>query len=272
MYSVQCGAEQLQYVNAIATRVGFGNMQGRFAPEQIAANTDLAVDVAAREAELELLTLMYGNSKQVKPEQYLGATRDLMASISLLVSQYRHSHRIPRTAPFTAVLPEWVKDLISADLVREVAHDNAGSINVLAITDEQIDSLFAERGVTKVIWTLDGLKAGTYGTGGSALSNQFFGLLGSSAPEPQWPNQSSDGTVQVAWLLYPEGSYQFLDGGRLDLGVVRDSTLDATNDYETFVETFEGVAMRGLEIYQVQSTVLPNGASAGTVAVTGYHE
>jgi len=27
------------------------------------------------------------------------------------------------------------------------------------------------------------------------------------------------------------GTFQFLDGGRLDLGVVRDSTLDATNDY-----------------------------------------
>lgn len=64
-------------------------------------------------------------------------------------------------------------------------------------------------------------------------------------------NQSSDGTVVVGWLLYPEGTYQFLDGGRLDLGVVRDSTLDATNDYETFVETFESVAMRGLEAYQV---------------------
>jgi hypothetical protein len=76
----------------------------------------------------------------------------------------------------------------------------------------------------------------------------------------------------LAWLLYPEGTFQFLDGGRLDLGVVRDNTLDATNDYVTFVETFESVAMRGLECYQVQSTVLPNGGSAGTVAVTGYHE
>ncbi len=40
----------------------------------------------------------------------------------------------------------------------------------------------------------------------------------------------------LCWLLYPEGTFQFLDGGRLDLGVCRDSTLDATNDYESFVE------------------------------------
>ena len=32
-------------------------MQGRFAPEQLAANTEQAMAVSAREAELELLTL-----------------------------------------------------------------------------------------------------------------------------------------------------------------------------------------------------------------------
>ena len=272
VYQVACGSEQLAYVNAIPTRVGFGNMQGRFAPEQVAANTDLAIAVAAREAELELLTLMYNSSKQVIPQQYLGAFRDLLTSADLLVEQYRYSHRIPETVNFTAVLPAWAKGLLRADIAREIAHDNAGAVNVLSISDEQIEADLAARGITNVIWTLDGLKAATYGTGGSALSNQFFGLLGTNAPEPQWPNQSSDGTIQLGWLLYPEGTYQFLDGGRLDLGVVRDSTLDATNDYESFVETFEGVAFRGLESYQIQSTLKPTGGSAGTVAATSYHE
>ena len=69
----------------------------------------------------------------------------------------------------------------------------------------------------------------------------------------------------IGWLLYVEGSFQFFDGGRLDLGVVRDSLLDATNDYETFVEPFETVAFRGIEAYQVQSTVAPTGAKFGDV-------
>jgi hypothetical protein len=115
------------------------------------------------------------------------------------------------------------------------------------------------------------VKAGTYGTGGQALPNQFFALATAGA-EPQWPNQASDGSFVVGWLLYVEGSFQFLDGGRLDLGVVRDSVLDATNDYETFVEPFEAVAFRGVEVYRVLSTVLPTGASAGSIATTTYHE
>ena len=39
---------------------------------------------------------MYNSSKQVAPAQYLGATRDLLASVDLLVSQYVYSHRIAR--------------------------------------------------------------------------------------------------------------------------------------------------------------------------------
>ena len=79
----------------------------------------------------------------------------------------------------------------------------------------------------------------------------------------------------LAWLLFPEGTWQYLDGGELNLGVVRDSVLDATNTFEIFTEIFESAAIRGLESYQVQSTILPGGASAGTIGQGGasaYHE
>jgi hypothetical protein len=268
VWTVACGTEQLVYVNAIPTRIQFGNMFGRFAPEQVAANTEMAIGAAAREAELELLTLAYNASKQITPAKYLGATRDIIASVDLLIEQYKYSHRIPDTAAFTAVFPAWARGLLRADLARELAHDTDGG-DRLAVTNEQIDAWFAVRNV-RMLWALDGVKAGTYGTGGSALPNQFFGLATAGAA-PQWPGQTSNGTVTVAWLLYPTGTFQFLDGGRLDLGVVRDSTLDATNDYETFIETFEGLAFRGLEAYQVQSIVQPTGGSAGTVG-SGYAE
>jgi len=45
-----------------------------------------------------------------------------------------------------------------------------------------------------------------------------------------------------SWLLFAEGTFLFLDGGTLDIGVVRDSTLVGTNDYIQFTENFEGVA------------------------------
>jgi len=269
VFQVVCGSEQLVYVDAIPTRVGFGNMQGRFAPEQVAANTDLALSVAAREAELELLTLMYDASKQIPADTYLGATRDLLASADILSKMYRYSHRMPSDGALTAVFPDWAKGVIRADMARELAHDNDGR-DVLAITDDQIEAWFAIRGIN-VIWTLDGLKAGTYGTGGVPITNQFFPVATAST-ELVWPGQTGDGAFMLSWLLYAEGSYQFLDGGRLDIGVVRDSTLDATNSYEMFVESFESAAFRGIEAYQVQSTILPSGASAGTIAASLYEQ
>ena len=67
-------------------------------------------------------------------------------------------------------------------------------------------------------------------------------------------------------LIFPEGTFQFLDGGQLDLGVTRDSTLNAQNKMQVFAETFEAVAPRGFEALDFTAAFVPNGASAGTVA------
>ena len=51
--------------------------------------------------------------------------------------------------------------------------------------------------------------------------------------------------------MFPEGTLLFLDGGTLDLGVTRDGTMLGANEYATFVETFEGLAMTGCEVLWV---------------------
>ncbi len=40
----------------------------------------------------------------------------------------------------------------------------------------------------------------------------------------------------VKWFLFPQGVY--IDGGTLDLGIVRDSALNSTNDFQIFGESF----------------------------------
>lgn len=270
VYSASCGSPVTVYVDAIPSRVEFSNMSARFMPEMLAATTQQAIATAAREAELNLLAKMFNASKQVLPSQYLGASRDLLTSADLLAQQYRYSHRISETTTLTAVLPAWAKAVIRSDRARELAHDSAGSTDVMAISDAEIDQWFSVRGID-VIWVMEGLQGGTYGIGGHSISDQYFPLATAGA-QPQWPGQSTDGAFTLAWLLFVTGTFQFLDGGRLDLGVVRDSLLDASNQFETFVETFEGIADRGVESYQILSTILPNGGSAGSVAESGYHE
>ena len=259
--SIQCGTEELVYVEAVSTRLGFGNMQSRFAPEQIAANTDLAMAAAARVAENNLLNLIAAVcvSDVVAPPAStgLGATRDLISMLHQAVAAYRNAHRIPDTQTITGIFPDWVKALIKVDLAREIGHQQDSSWNSLMISDEQVEELIRATGVNP-IWHLDGQPSSV--SGGQA---QVFGIqaTGNILTFPS----------KMVFYFFPEGQIQFLDGGRLDLGVVRDSTLDATNDYETFVETFETVAFRGFANGAIQyvATLCANGASAGTVAVSG---
>jgi hypothetical protein len=71
------------------------------------------------------------------------------------------------------------------------------------------------------------------------------------------------------WFLFAEGTFLFLDGGTLDLGIIRDSGLVGTNDYKMFVETFEGLAKVGIESLAITSTISINGAAAALRDTTG---
>jgi hypothetical protein len=79
-------------------------------------------------------------------------------------------------------------------------------------------------------------------------------------------NEFADSFV---WYMFAEGSFLFLDGGTLDLGIIRDSTLVGTNDYKMFVETFEGIAFVGVEALKVTSTINVNGVAAALRDTTG---
>jgi hypothetical protein len=253
--SITCGSEELSYVNAIPTRIGYGNMQSRFAPEQVASNVDLAIAAAARTAENELLTLIAAASvKEVAcgEKELLGSTRELLTAIGQVASQQRQLHRLPDSLMITAVLPRWVREEIRIDLAREQAHAQSDQWNSLAVTDAQIEALFTSRGV-RPVFHLDGQTEGGV--------SQLFVAPAAKGAIKKYP-------TKVTFYMYPEGTMQFLDAGRLDLGVVRDSTLDATNDAEIFVETFEGIAPRGYASASLQLVceLAATGVSAATIA------
>ena len=85
---------------------------------------------------------------------------------------------------------------------------------------------------------------------------QIFGAQG-TGPVLDFPDT-------VVWYIFPEGSFLFLDGGTLELGIVRDSTLNNTNDYRIFGESFEQVAFVGPESLEIESTVCPTGETGPT--------
>jgi len=75
--------------------------------------------------------------------------------------------------------------------------------------------------------------------------------------------------TEVEWALFAPGSWLFVDSGVLELGIVRDSTLNATNSYQVFGESWESAAGIGVQSEWVTSTVCPNGEVALPVTNAG---
>ena len=78
------------------------------------------------------------------------------------------------------------------------------------------------------------------------------------------------GTALTAWpattsfLLFPAGGYVAGDGGTIDLGVIRDSTLNATNDFTlAFTEQFMLTAQRGPAARSVTVATVVDGQTGG---------
>jgi hypothetical protein len=92
---------------------------------------------------------------------------------------------------------------------------------------------------------------------GVTVASQTYGNAAAAGTIPGFPGQ-------IDSLLFTPGSWLFLDGGSLDLGLVRDSTLNAKNRYRQFSETFEGAAFRGIESLRLVMSVEPTGQTSGT--------
>jgi hypothetical protein len=144
------------------------------------------------------------------------------------------------------MLPEWFKNALRSDLAMQLPGDGGDNYeNTIALAEAKLNTFFAVRAIN-VTWFLDGET-------GQIMGAQAAGALNGFPPN-------------VVWYMFSEGTFLFLDGGTLDLGLVRDSTLNGTNDYKIFLETFEGVAKIGIESLRITSTLRINGATSGTVA------
>jgi hypothetical protein len=92
---------------------------------------------------------------------------------------------------------------------------------------------------------------------GITIGAQTYDDAAAGGAIPGFPNQ-------IDSLLYPTGSWAFLNGGGLNLGLVRDHILNARNKHRQFQETFEGAAFRGVESLRLVMSVQPTGQTAGT--------
>jgi hypothetical protein len=234
---VGCAAEEEVYLEAVTMCLCFGNMQTRAFPELIARHNDLALVAAARWTETYLLDKIKAMSTIVVVPAVLGTARDVLISIERAASAYRYQYRLDPELPLVFMAPQWLHSMIRSDLTAQLPGD--GLETTFNLANATINSFFTHRNINPV-WTLE---------------------TATNVPTPT----VLDYPDSVEWSLFAEGTFTLLDGGTLDIGIVRDMALVSTNDYCMFTEQFLNVANTGLGALWVSETLNVNGASAGTL-------
>lgn len=242
---VVCEGEQTCIINAFSRCLTFGNLGARTYPEQVEAWLKLAGVEFSRYNEIELLDRIAAGSTAVTAAQVYGATFSVLEQISKVITSFRSRYRLCSAQTLRVMFPWWIKEILRSDLAAQGPGDG---ISRFAISDAQIEDWFRVRGAVVSYY-----QDNTTGAGAPFADP-------TAAPLAAWPSS-------VEWFVWPEGHWVYLDGGTLDLGLVRDSTLNSQNDYQIWMEEFSGVcAVGGGESLKITSTLVPNGSTAPAAA------
>ncbi len=200
----------------------YGNFNARAWPEGIAHENNLTMAALSRTADARLLDRIKALSINVT-QAAIGAQLNMYASLVYAITRMeagvRYRLRLERGVRYRVIMPEWVSDALAAD----------SSATQFTRYDAQAEMAahLANIGVS-IAWSKDTVSTGT---------SQGFNDESASAID--------DFPDDVQFPFFVEGEFLHLDSGVLELGIVRDSTLNSTNDYQVFGEVFENVARIG---------------------------
>jgi hypothetical protein len=241
-----CKGQLQAELYALLRCLQFGNWNARFYPEMIDQVTQLTMVAYARYAEMLLLQGISTGSKYIhyaNTDTGASFTNQLLTSIELAVERWEHRYRTPNMGLLRVALPDWVPSVVRQDIRSRMAHSN----EQFNVSDDFINGLIR----------LAGADPWYFVDGENDVQGLYASQPGSGANFLDWPST-------LIYYLYAEGTWIRMDAGELDLGIVRDSTMNSKNNFQTFFEAWEGLMFRGFDSFKVVMPVCPNGASAGT--------
>jgi len=196
-YTIACGDGVTYDVDAYSTCLKMSNFDQQFWPERVTHVTGQAMIAHAHAVNLALLGLIAADARTatVVDGHTNGGTWVQFANSLVQHSSYIRSHyRLPLATVLEAAVPSFVRDALISDHVARAATTDYDK------TAAMIDATIRSWGINPQ-WVYDWQELGS----------------------PNWP-------AQYNYLLFPAGVVQRLDGGTIDLGVTRDSTLNVAND------------------------------------------
>jgi hypothetical protein len=168
--------------------------------------------------------------------------QQVYGGLSLAATDYRARYGMCQDDVLEAVAPFWVKETIKADLAWR------NGVDVRQISDAEVNQHFAALNI-RVQWVNDWQVRGA-------------GQFGNATAMTAWPTSAT-------FMLYAAGTFIMGNGLQLDLGVVRDSTLNETNDHTAaWSEECHLVARVGHESRRYTINFCVNGKTGAQLAST----
>lgn len=249
-YSVQCLPFTEAVLEAVTMCLCFDNLTGRVFPELVSRHNEMALIQHARITEQYMLgKIKAGATNTITATGVLGAAREILAQVDKVASVLRYRNRISPTQSFRAIFPYWLHDMIRADISYQMPGD--GLNETMALADAALNRWFSARNIN-VTWSLESAM------GVTAVPDTLANIASSTGGFP----------ATVEWDIFAEGAWLVLDGGTLDLGVIRDSTHVANNTYCEFSEAFYNAVRVGGESVHVTSTLSATGEASALTTVT----
>ena len=210
-----------------------GNLTDRSFPELTVRFLDLVMNAHLHRMSGAIISDISASATNVTMGAYAtSAVGRLLNAIDLQVEDYRSQYRMGVNTILEAIFPLWTRALLRADFAMRQGAD------VTNVTDADVDAHFATRKIRP------------------QFVHDYQPLFG-VGPRTAWP-------TTIDFMIYPAGGYVRGDGGVIDLGIVRDSVLNATNDYTAaWTEQLYLVAQLGPNAREVTVTYTVTGKTGG---------
>lgn len=211
-----------------------GNLTDRAFPELTRRYVSLVMSAHQRRISAQHVATMEASANATAVTVTAAGTDsygELMSAIELQAADYRSEHLMSDGTILEVPLPSWTREMLRSNLAMRAG------VDLLAVTNDQLDAHLAVRRVR-------------------AQFVEDYQPLFSSTPKQVWP-------TSMRFLMYPAGGFVEGNGGTIDLGVQRDSTLNKTNDHTVaWTEDFRVLARRGPKARKATVTLSTDGVTA----------
>lgn len=213
-------------------------------PEWVAFYNQQLDALWARAAERQLLDQIIARAgAAITTTATYGALATLVSRLNLTMNNYTENERYDSSG-LMAIMPRWVITMLKNDAIRRGQ----------TLTTGQITAALADVGINRVVWTYDNPTA----YGDYTVQNKGAGLV--ALPSTAWCVLSRADNLRV------------MDFGATDIGVTtereyRDTASNLRNDFQIFVESFEGILDMGCPTWLLEIPLCDNGIIA---PVSGY--